>query len=168
MDIDAKREYAMHERGSTGAGLIVMTALAPILLGALALRLVVIASPLGWLEGDEAVVGLMARHILYDGERPVFYWGQNYMGALEAYAAALAFALLGPTTFALKLVPTLFSVGFIGLSYTVAARLFGRGPALLTALYLAVPPTMLAVWSTKPRGGYAELLFLGELVGQFL
>jgi hypothetical protein len=35
------------------------------------------------LNSDEAVVGLMARHIL-DGKRPVFYYGQAYMGSLDA------------------------------------------------------------------------------------
>jgi hypothetical protein len=33
---------------------------------------------------------------------------------------------------------------------------------LATAAYLALPPAMWAVWSTKARGGYAEVLFLGE------
>jgi 4-amino-4-deoxy-L-arabinose transferase-like glycosyltransferase len=124
-------------------------------------RLAVVLGPLGWLESDEAIVGLMARHIL-EGDRPVFYWGQSYLGALEAYSAAAAFALFGSSTVVLKLVPTLYSLGFVLLSYLVARRLFGHWPALFSALYLAVPPTMLAVWSTKPRGGYAEVLFLGE------
>src|ERR671929_3379 len=44
----------------------------------------------------------------------------------------------------------------------VARRLFGTGAGLATAAYLALPPAMWAVWSTKARGGYAELLFLGE------
>ena len=46
----------------------------------------------------------------------------------------------------------------------LAQRLFGYGPALITAAYLALPPAMWAVWSTKARGGYAELLFLGAAV----
>src|SRR6185312_1031761 len=47
-------------------------------------RLVLLAR--GWpaLDSDEAVIGLMARHILH-GERPTFFWGQNYMGPFEAY-----------------------------------------------------------------------------------
>lgn len=134
-----------------------------VLAAALALRVALILSPFGWLEADEAIVGLMADHIL-GGDRPVFYWGQSYLGALEAYCAAAVFALLGSSVFSLRLVPALFSVGFIGLNYLVGRRLFGPGPALASSLYLAVPPTMLAVWSIKPRGGYAELLFLGEAV----
>ena len=34
---------------------------------------------------DEGVVGLMAMHILEGRELPVFFYGQDYLGALEAY-----------------------------------------------------------------------------------
>jgi hypothetical protein len=128
----------------------------------LALRLAVIASPLGEIDGDEAIVGLMARHIAFVGERPVFYWGQPYLGSLEAFSAAPLFRLFDSSTLLLKLVPTAYSLGFLALSATIARRLFGTGPALATAAYLAVPPAMWAVWSTKARGGYAELLCLGQ------
>jgi hypothetical protein len=132
------------------------------LLVGLALRLAIIASPLGEIDGDEAVVGLMARHIAFLGERPVFYWGQPYLGSLEAFTAAPLFRVFDSSTFLLKLVPTAYSLGFLALSAVLARRLFGIGPALATAAYLAVPPSMWAVWSTKARGGYAEVLFLGQ------
>src|SRR5438105_15072991 len=139
-----------------GIGLIVA------LLVGLALRLAVIASPLGEIDGDEAVVGLMARHIAFVGERPVFYWGQPYLGSLEAFTAAPLFRLFDSTTLLLKLVPTAYSLGFLALSALLARQLFGASVGLATAAYLALPPSMWAVWSTKARGGYAELLFVGE------
>jgi hypothetical protein len=132
-----------------------------VLLG-LVVRLAIIFSPLGEIDGDEAVVGLMARHIAFLGERPVFYYGQPYLGSLEAFSAAPLFVLFDSSSLALKLVPTAYSLGFLVLSAMLARRLFGSGPALATAAYLAIPPSMWAVWSTKARGGYAELLFLGE------
>src|SRR5438105_946943 len=141
-----------------GIGLIVA------LLVGLALRLAVIASPLGEIDGDEAVVGLMARHIAFLGDRPVFYYGQPYLGSLEAFSAAPLFRLFNSSTPLLKLVPAAYSLGFLALSALLARRLFGAGAALATAAYLAIPPAMWAVWSTKARGGYAELLFLGEAV----
>jgi hypothetical protein len=137
-------------------------ALAALVLLGLALRLAILFSPLGELDGDEAVVGLMARHIAFEGERPVFYWGQPYLGSLEAFTAAPIFRVFDSSTLALKLVPTAYSLGFLVLSALLARRLFGVGPALATGAYLALPPAMWAVWSTKARGGYAELLFLGE------
>jgi 4-amino-4-deoxy-L-arabinose transferase-like glycosyltransferase len=127
----------------------------------LAYRLAVLFSPLGEIDGDEAVVGLMARHIAFLGERPVFYWGQPYLGSLEAFSAAPLFTLFDSSTIALKLVPTIYSLGFLLVTSLLARRLFGTAPALATAAYLAIPPSMWAVWSTKARGGYAELLFLG-------
>jgi hypothetical protein len=136
------------------------------LLGALALalavRLAVLAGPLGELDADEAVVGLMARHIAFDGELPVFYYGQAYLGSLEAFTAAPLFLAATPSGGVLKLVPLAYSLGFLVLSALVARRLFGDGPAVLTAFYLALPPAMWTLWSTKARGGYAEVLFLGE------
>lgn len=137
-------------------------ALAGLILIGLGLRLAIIASPLGEIDGDEAVVGLMARHIAFLGERPVFYWGQPYLGSLEAFCVAPLFSVFGSSTWLLKLVPTAYSLGFLALSAMLARHLFGVGAGLASAAYLALPPAMWAVWSTKARGGYAELLFLGE------
>ena len=134
--------------GAVGLGLVV--------------RLGVLASPMGELDADEAVVGLMARHIAFDGELPVFYYGQAYLGSLEAFTAAPLFLAFGSSAQLLKLVPLAYSLGFLVLSALVARRVFGDGPAILTAVYLALPPAMWALWSTKARGGYAEVLFLGE------
>jgi len=117
---------------------------------------------MGELDADEAVVGLMARHIAFDGELPVFYYGQAYLGSLEAFTAAPLFLAFGSSAQLLKLVPLAYSLGFLVLSALVARRVFGDGPATLTAVYLALPPAMWALWSTKARGGYAEVLFLGE------
>jgi hypothetical protein len=136
--------------------------LAVALVFGLVLRLAVIASPLGEIDGDEAVVGLMARHIALLGDRPVFYYGQPYIGSIEAFSVAPLFRVFDTSTLLLKLVPSAYSLGFLALSAVLARRLFGTGAALATAAYLAWPPSMWAVWSTKARGGYAELLFLGQ------
>src|ERR1044071_6454166 len=110
-----------------------------LLLG-LGLRLAVIAGPLGEIDADEAVVGLMARHIVFAGERPVFYWGQPYLGSLEAFSAAPLFSVFNSSTVLLKLVPTAYSLGFVALSAILARRMFGTAAGLATAAYLALPP----------------------------
>jgi 4-amino-4-deoxy-L-arabinose transferase-like glycosyltransferase len=138
--------------------------LALLTLVGLGLRLAVLASPLGELDGDEAVVGLMARHIAYLGDRPIFYYNQQYVGSIEAFAAAPLFLLFGSSTFLLKLIPTVASLGFLVLTALTARRLFGNAPAIITAAYLALPPSMWAGWSTKARGGYATLLFMGAAI----
>ncbi|MCK4814771.1 hypothetical protein KA005_03295, partial [bacterium] len=45
-------------------------------------------------NSDEAVVALMARHIL-QGSRPIFFYGQAYMGSLDAFLVAGVFKLIG-------------------------------------------------------------------------
>src|SRR5919204_2024735 len=99
--------------------------LAIALAAGLALRLAILASPLGEIDGDEAVVGLMARHIAFLGERPVFYWGQPYLGSLEAFSAAPLFRVFDSSSLALKLVPTAYSLAFAAVSALLARRLFG-------------------------------------------
>ena len=54
-------------------------------------------------NSDEAIVALMARHILA-GERPVFFYGQAYMGSLDAYLVAAGFAIFGQSVWVIRLV----------------------------------------------------------------
>src|ERR1700737_1153672 len=67
------------------------------------LRITLLA--LGWpsTDSDEATMGLMASHIAYQGGHPVFFYGQGYIGTLEAYLGALLFHLFGPSLFSLRL-----------------------------------------------------------------
>ncbi len=103
----------------------------------------------------------MANHIL-QGERPVFYYQQPYMGSLEAYLVALSFALFGSSTLALRTVPLVISLLFVGLVFATGYRIAGLKGAFISGLYVAVPPAFLALWSLKARGGYIEVLALGQ------
>jgi hypothetical protein len=64
-------------------------------------RIVLIAQSWLVLDSDEGTMGIMGLDIAYRGATPVFFYGQNYVGALEAYLAAPMFYLFGPTGFAL-------------------------------------------------------------------
>lgn len=127
----------------------------------LALRLALAA--LGWpaTDSDEGTMGLMARHIAYAGAHPIFFYGQNYMGALEAYLAAGAFRVLGPSLFALRLGTILLSAGFLLCLYLLARLLYGRGLALLSLALLALGPPEVLVRQIFSGGGYAETLYFG-------
>jgi 4-amino-4-deoxy-L-arabinose transferase-like glycosyltransferase len=115
------------------------------------------------IDSDEAIVGLMAKHILEGRPVPVFYYGQHYMGSLEALGAALTFAAFGISNFSLKLVPLVFALALIPGAYLFGALLGGRRTALLATLLMAVPPGPLVIWSSKARGGFTEVIFLGLL-----
>ena len=135
--------------------------LALILVASAGLRLWLVLGPFREIDADEAVVGLMAMQM--PGELPAFYWQQHYLGTIEPMVAAGLFAVVGPSAVALKLVPAVFSMLFVMLVYLTARPVFGAGPALVSALYLAVPPSFFAAWSVKARGGYPEALVLGML-----
>src|SRR5688500_11240361 len=75
----------------------------------IAIRVWLLRLPTGVLDSDEAVVGLIARHALYDREFSTFFWGQAYGGTIEPLLAVPGFAIFGPTVFALKAVPILLS-----------------------------------------------------------
>src|SRR5439155_3105240 len=86
----------------TSAGrLRALFAVSVVLLSGIALRVWILSGPLGEVEADESVVGLMALHI-QAGEHPAFYWGQSVLGSLEAYLVAAAFFLFGPSNLVLK------------------------------------------------------------------
>jgi hypothetical protein len=135
-----------------------------LLVGAL-LRLDIIRQNPFSLDADEAIVGLMAKHILEGQGIPIFYYGQHYMGSFEALLASISFYLLGMTPLALKLVPFVFSlilVVLIGAITHVLVPSTLKKSALYAAFLLgAVPPAALVAWSTMARGGFMEILVLG-------
>lgn len=114
-------------------------------------------------ESDEAIVGLMARHILYRGELPLFYYGQSYLGPLEPASAALVFAIGGPTLGSLRMAPLFFSLIFVAFTTLFARRAFGAAAGWAGLAYFVVPPLFLLTWSVKARGGYSELIALGAM-----
>jgi len=138
--------------------------LVAILLGALTLKIVLLALDAVPFNSDEAVVALMARHIL-QGERPWFFYGQAYMGSLDAYLVAGAFALLGESVLAVRVAQVTLFAAVLLTGYLAAFELTGdRLTARLTALLLAFPPVLLTLYTTATLGGYGEALLTGNLL----
>src|SRR5258708_25721932 len=71
------------------------------LLLALLIRAWLVVHTQGVIAGDEAMVGLQAENILRR-QHPVYYYGQPYMWSLEAYFAALLFAIACPSAWTLR------------------------------------------------------------------
>jgi 4-amino-4-deoxy-L-arabinose transferase-like glycosyltransferase len=115
-------------------------------------------------NSDEAIVALMARHIL-QGERPAFFYGQAYMGSPDAYLIAGAFALMGESLLAVRVVQVVLFLVVLLTAYRVALRFTGSSSvALLTALLFACPPVLLSLYTTATLGGYGEALLAGNLL----
>lgn len=115
------------------------------------------------LDSDEAVVGLMAIHIL-KGEFPIFYWGEPYCGPVESYAASLLFFLFGPSRLTLNMTPAIVSLLFLLAAWRFANAAFGREVGLVSLLFLALGPVFLVWHSVLARGNYIENLFFGMVL----
>jgi hypothetical protein len=114
-------------------------------------------------NADEAVVALMARHILA-GERPLFFYGQAYMGSLDAFLVAGGFALFGAQVWVVRAAQILLFSGTLILWHAFCEEGFGsRTAADWAVLLLAVPPVFLTLYTTISLGGYGEALFFGSL-----
>ncbi len=134
------------------------------LLAALLLRVWLIVRTGGVIDGDEALVGIQAERILH-GEFPTYFYGQPYMGSLEAYLVALLFALFGASVWTLRAEPTLLSLIIIWLTWKLAgilADMADLSPHLkrcfmtIAALCAVVPPLYDTVIELRVLGGYIE------------
>jgi 4-amino-4-deoxy-L-arabinose transferase-like glycosyltransferase len=115
-------------------------------------------------NGDEAIVALMARHILH-GERPVFFYGQAYLGATDAWLVAASFAIFGENVLAIRLVHIALFAGVVFTTYLLARRyLQSEWAARAAMLWMALPPTMLTLYTTATLGGYTEVLLFGNIL----
>src|SRR5947199_10599485 len=64
-------------------------------------------------EADESIIQLMALHINNLGEHPVFFYGQHYMGTIEAYVGAAWFRLFGASLLTIRFAMFSFFIVFL-------------------------------------------------------
>lgn len=115
-------------------------------------------------NSDEAIVGLMARHIL-SGERPIFFYGQAYMGSLDAILVAIGFKLFGDSVSTIRLVQGSLYLLTIITSIKLGEVLFkSRRAGLITGALLAFPTVNMTLYTTASLGGYGETLLIGSLI----
>ena len=106
----------------------------------------------------------MGRHVLM-GERPIFFYGQAYMGSLDAYLVALFFLIFGQAVWVVRLVQTLLFMGTILTTFYLAKSIFGEVKiGLISAALMAVPVLNVTLYTTVSLGGYGEALLLGNLI----
>ncbi|MET8906880.1 DUF423 domain-containing protein [Micromonospora sp. NPDC004551] len=109
-------------------------------------------------NSDEATMGLAALHIARAEDFPVWFYGQAYMGTLEAYLAAPLVALAGPSVLTLRLPTLALYALFLALSWRLTRRLGGdRWYALLVVAVLALGSDRVVKNQLIAGGGYPEL-----------
>jgi 4-amino-4-deoxy-L-arabinose transferase-like glycosyltransferase len=115
-------------------------------------------------NADEAIVALMARHIL-QGRWPAFFYGQAYMGSLDASLVAMGFALFGSKVGVIRAVQILLYMATIISTAYLGKQIFhSERVGLIAALLLAIPAVNTTLYTTVSLGGYGEALLIGNLL----
>ncbi|HLX56445.1 MAG TPA: hypothetical protein VKR83_05425 [Ktedonobacteraceae bacterium] len=126
----------------------------------------------GFIDGDEALVGIQAQHIL-QGQFPTYFYNQPYMGSLEAYLMAIIFAIAGSSVWTLRAEPILLSLVVVWLTWKLAGALADTAQLPLhakqwfmniAALLAAIPPLYDTVLEMRMLGGYVEIFILMQLL----
>jgi hypothetical protein len=128
------------------------------------LRIILISQHWPVTNSDEAIMDLMALHINNHGERPLFFYGQAYMGPVEAYIGALCFRLFGESVFSLRLGLIPFFGLFLISIYFLTRKLYNKQLALFTVMLLCLGSSDIFARELKAIGGYPEIPFLGSFI----
>ena len=120
-------------------------------------------------DSDQAILGLMAKHISEGRAYPLFIYGQPYLLAIESWMAVPFFWVAGPTVFALRASLIAWNIAVVALIIVGLHRYSGLRPALalVASLFLAFPPPDTVADLVDAGGGNIEP-FLWVLVLWFV
>src|SRR5262249_16803305 len=118
-------------------------------------------------QPDFAISLLVSRSIVY-GERPVFWWGQEYLGTAGNYLTAALFRLVGVSVPLAGAVSLCIWVTGVALARSIGRRLFGLRAAWWTGIAAAVASPYANHYVTQPYSSYESapvlaLVVLGSL-----
>lgn len=118
------------------------------------------------LDGDECIVGLMAKHFVEGKEFPIYFYGQSYgFSFIEVISISLFYLIFGFSAIAVKL--GMLMMFIIGVLFFYKTLKFINTtnvwlPFLICLIFVLSPS--LAVWSMKARGGYLTAFLLTSIV----
>ena len=132
---------------------------------AILLRLVLIAFQWPYTDSDEGNMGLLALHVAFQGDHPIFFYGGFYLGPLEGYVAAPLFRLFGSSLFALRLPLVLFFALFlIGMYYLTLLLYNDQKFALFIAILFALGSPDTLFLQLRASGEYPEIEMFAALM----
>jgi hypothetical protein len=114
--------------------------------------------PASQFDSDQAVTGLMAKHLAEFRAFPVFWYGQTYMLGVEAWLAAPVMAVLGATVTALKLPLLAMNVAIALLLFHGLTRDEGldEARAAFATLFFVLAAPITAAHFVTANGGNVE------------
>lgn len=129
------------------------------------LRLVLIFFNWPFTNSDEGNMGLLALHVAYQGDHPVFFYGAPYLGPLEGYAAAPLFRLFGSSLFALRVPLVLFFAIFLCSMYYLTRLLYKSEKfALASVVLLGLGSPDVLFLQLRASGEYPETEMFAALM----
>jgi len=135
-----------------------------IVLAALAARWPFVMAGETLLNPDEAIVGLMAMDIRAGESLPIYFYGQRYMGSLEAFILAALLPLFEDAVHALRFGPACVFAVFAAVQFLMCRRWFGRLAGVVAAAVSIACAPMFMHWTVSARGGYIEVLLWGTVL----
>ncbi|MDG4823470.1 hypothetical protein O7635_16555 [Asanoa sp. WMMD1127] len=126
-------------------------------LAALGYRIAILLAGAPPTNSDEGTMGLAALHIGQGRGLPVYFYGQNYMGTLEAYLAAPLVALANGSVLALRLPNLLLFAAFLAAMWALTKRLYTPWFATFVVGLLALGSDRVLKNQLISGGGYPEI-----------
>lgn len=117
-------------------------------------------------DSDQAVMGLMAKHLSEGRAFPVFFYGSNHILAVQAWLAAPVFLVAGVSVTALKLPILAMNVAIALLLLRGLERYSGLRPAVaaIPVLFFALPAPVTSARLLEASGGNVEPLLYALLM----
>lgn len=132
---------------------------------AVVLRVVLIAFNWPYTDSDEGNMGVLAMHVAFRGEHPIFFYGANYLGPLEGYLAAPLFRVFGSSLFLLRLPLVLcFAIFLLGLYYLLVLLYKEKLFALVMVALLGLGSQDVLFLQLRASGEYPELEMFAVLI----
>ncbi|GCE31675.1 hypothetical protein KDA_71590 [Dictyobacter alpinus] len=137
---------------------------AAIIAFAVALRILLVVLHWPPTNSDEGIMAIIANDIAYKGKFPLMFYGQDYMGIIEAYLGALFYHLTGGSSITALRLGVILLIGlFFYVIYKLTSIIYSQKMALFTIAMLSVGSIPYLSRQTLGTGGSAETLLFGSL-----
>ncbi|MCH8334028.1 hypothetical protein IIC65_08850, partial [Candidatus Sumerlaeota bacterium] len=117
------------------------------------------------LDGDEAVMGIMANHVGHLERLPLYFYGQHYLGTVEL-PPLVFLQWLGPegwkfSVWPIRIIEMLYFVGLCCIHFKLVSRFFGVHVGRWSLFFLCVAPVFWVVYSARLRH-VTFMMMIGE------
>src|SRR5215472_11510130 len=127
-------------------------------------RTILVAFHFPEVNSDEGKMGLAGMHIAFQGQHPIYHYGQDYLGVLEAYIAVPFFRLFGVSDITLRIGMLLMFMLFMIAMYWLASLLYSKRLALVTLFLLSFATSDMLAQQLRAIGGAMELILFAALM----